>query len=195
MRGFLRWICPWRLIVSHHQNANGYLAIEPTVNPKVVNWIRSFPEKQTRYGNKFSSARILDQGVGEGTVGDPYANNVTTRSPDVICTGNSAISIFADDSIQVVSGKSGRDNAKEHISHIKKLFEDQILTLNTAKSFELWIKLKLCVVSKLEPVEGFPVRNGIRILGVIFDKYLTFQVHINDVAKKCSQCLYICYSE
>ena len=95
--------------------------------------------QETRYRNKFSSARILNQGVDQGTVGGIYVYNV---SLDVKNTGNSTISIFSDDHTPFVARNSGRDKEKEPISNINKFIEDRKLILNTAKSFELRIRLR-----------------------------------------------------
>ena len=80
------------------------------------------------------------------------------------------------------------NKVKEQTSHIKKFIEDRSLTLNSAKSFELRIRLKPCDVSNLEPVKGIPVTDSIRV-GFDIDKNMTFQININDVAKKCSECV------
>ena len=158
-----------------------------------VELIDSYLKKRkqfTKLGTKFSSERALNKvSVVQGSCLGPllfilFINDIFKISI------KGEMFLFADDMTLIIRDKSIQ-NLNEKVNHslllLSEYFKENRLILNVEKSFSLIFGTKNECFSPLYLNECIQMTNEIKILGVIIDKKLSFESHLNMVSKKLSK--------
>ena len=163
------------------------------INGNMFNFIKSFIENRTfqvKINNKLSTIRNQENGTPQGSVISSLLflimiNDISPSSKDVL------LSLFADDSVTYISGKS-----------IPKLYTNMQQTLNKISiwcdnwGFKLSPTKTKCIIftrtKKYYNINKFlklnnqqiKIENSIMFLGMILDKRLNFNEHIDYILEK-----------
>ena len=163
---------------------------------QMVNWLASFLNNRVakvRFGDALSSARIMRQGLPQGSVLSPllfilYINNLAQLLPE-----GATNALFADD-VTTLCTHHDRDEAtrmaQEVVDIVVKWSKEWKLNLNSTKSevsfFSQWPQ-----EARWEPtitIDGsrIPYRANPKMLGVLLDCTLSFAGQAREVAKQAS---------
>lgn len=164
----------------------------------VLKWFSQYLEtrtQKTKYKEHFSSVKVNDHGVPQGTVLGPelfvlYINDI------VKVVKKCGIQLFADDTLLFAEGDTVQDIVNllnEDLENIYRWLWSNSLRVNIDKTKCMVLKSRYNVIDTYN--HNGIVINGNRIeqvneckyLGVIIDERLTFSSHANYISKKVSR--------
>jgi len=158
----------------------------------IIRWIASFLDNRqarVRFGDGLSKARIMRQGLPQGSVLSPllfimYINNLANLLPE-----SETISMFADD-VSILSTRRSKEEAaraaQEVVDIVVVWSKEWKLMLNSTKSevsfFTTWPKEASWEPTIVVDGETIPFAKYPRLLGVYLDCQLSFQYQTKEVS-------------
>ena len=159
---------------------------------QIIRWIASFLDNRqarVRFGDGLSKARIMRQGLPQGSVLSPllfimYIDNLAKLLPD-----SETISMFADD-VSILSTRRSKEDAEKAAQEVVDIVvvwsKEWKLKLNSTKSevsfFTTWTHEASWKPSIVVDGDEIPVVKYPRLLGVFLDCQLSFQYQTKEVA-------------
>ena len=159
---------------------------------QIIRWIASFLDNRqarVRFGDGMSKARIMRQGLPQGSVLSPllfimYINNLAILLPESEMT-----SMFADD-VSILSTRRSKEEAARAAQKVVDIVvvwsKEWKLTLNSTKSevsfFTTWTHEAAWEPSIVAEGETIPFAKYPRLLGVYLDCQLSFHYHTKEAA-------------
>lgn len=178
------------------------------IKGSAMNWFKTYLENRKQFvyinGSK-SDLKTVDYGVIQGSTLGPllfliYVNNL----PNIRINGE--LFLFADDTAVFIEDKNWDilfEKATRDISLLKKWFDQNLLTLNIAKTKFMPIYLRNSAGTQVSSItlhtcgetEGCSCGaiervNSYKYLGVVFDSKLTWKEHITYVNTKLRKLIY-----
>ena len=140
---------------------------------------------QKTYFLTFSGHKKIEHGVPQGSLLAPllfliYINDIKAAVP------NSTLSLFADDTALINTDENFEElnrKTNESLQALERWFNSNQLLLNAEKTVNITFSLKKLVVNQ--------DIQEVKFLGVYLDPTLTFQNHIEHLAKRLSKTLYL----
>ena len=157
----------------------------------IYNWVLDFLSNRshvTQFHEHVSSSVSITADVIQGSVLGPTLFNLSSSSLKPLSPINKYFK-YADDGYLVVPSGNAATIPLE-IKHHEEWALDKNLKLNVDKTVEIIIVRRRCKVPDSTPGQGVTRVPSLKILGVIFDEHLSFQSHISEVIKNCSQTLF-----
>jgi hypothetical protein len=164
------------------------------LNLEIIQWIESFllsRKQRVRINGQYSFWQDVLSGIPQGTILGPllfiiYINDIVEH-----CDQESQIFLFADDAkiFKHIKNILDKNNLQSTIDSVKEWSDKWLLRLNSNKckvvtygkiliNSDYYINSNNNIQYKLEKLEY------ISDLGVVFDKDLKFNIHINEKVKK-----------
>ena len=159
----------------------------------IVRWIDCFlsnRQAKVRYGDNMSRSRTFSQGLPQGSVLSPllfiiYINNLAKELSDT-----DTVVMFADDVGILVTRREAKDaevRAQELVDIVVKWSKKWKLTLNPIKSEVSTFTSLQTEVSTWRPTikingTAIPFNRNPRLLGVILDCQLSFNIHVQHLS-------------
>jgi hypothetical protein len=168
----------------------------------VLRWFESYltnRKQKTKIGQYISDVIDNNIGVPQGSVLGPllfiiYMNDLSNVTKDV------SINLFADDTLVYVNGKNVTyvcDVLNRELKNMSIWFAVNKLKLNVSKTTAIVIANSKITIERnflLNPTasiiidnENVPFSDNVKYLGLLIDSCLTFDEHVNYVAKKVSK--------
>src|SRR6476469_558567 len=97
---------------------------------------------------------------------------------------------FADDGYLVVPGRNINSIPQELVHH-QNWAANQDLKLNISKTSEIVFYSRRSTTQLPPPIPGIARVTQLKILGIIVDEKLNFQLHINELIKSFAQALFV----
>ena len=131
----------------------------------------------------------ITAGVIQGSVLGPTLFNITSSTLVPVSSQNTYYK-YADDGYLIVPGNNANTIPAE-LTHHSKWAKEHNLKLNLAKTSEIVFTSKRKIATPIPPTNpGIQRVSSLKVLGVVVvDNKLTFQDHINETIKQCSQAL------
>src|SRR5664279_711335 len=171
------------------------------INDTALNWIESYLTNRKQYvklGRHCSETTVCDAGVPQGSVLGPilFALYVSPVG-DVISSHGVQYHQYADDTQLFYALDASKIVLNMNILEtctraVKRWFLENGLQLNPDKSEVMLVgttqQLSAADHVKHVSVAGalIPVKTELKSLGVTFDSRLTFNTHVNNIAKACN---------
>ena len=150
--------------VPHHLVISQLSKVVPSVNPYIVNLIRSFLMHRKQfvvYDNHRSSKSSNNSGEPQGTDGSPCFN--LSYDDCQVTQTLATFAKFADDNTPCIGGKHGVDSANQAIGHMEWCESNNFIS-NNEKSKEVQIKLSHSVT--IQTVHDIEITDKFKILGI-----------------------------
>ena len=160
-------------------------------------WFENYLENRTqavKIGKNTSSRREVGYGVPQGSILGPLLFSIFVIDMSKLTTDCDLVQ-YADDSQFIFSGspnniKAITDRAKHTMSRAKQYFDSNGLKVNPQKTQAIFVGsrqniAKIPVDTKID-FDGKLISpsSTVKNLGVVFDNYMTFDKHIDDVRRK-----------
>ena len=169
------------------------------ISGKALDWFKSYLSDRTQtvfFNNEFSNYKTIKFGVPQGSVLGPILFNIYMLPLGVVLRRlGFSFHLYADDTqlYNVITQDTLKDKVRvlqEGYNVINNFLSANFLKLNHEKS-QLIIIGKPLIVSQIKKsiqsvvLGNVPVKisNSVKNLGVIFDETLSFNPHINEIAK------------
>ena len=168
----------------------------PPLNEYVVDVLKCFLTSRSHYtslGSRFSSPASTNLGVPQGTITGPiffnYAVNDTFRCA-FLMSPSTRITAYADDNTLLIGGTyTDGDNALDIIDKFGDHFSKN-LSFNADKSSK---KLLNFGQHGVPPISGIDRKSSVKLLGILFDKKLSFNDHVKCITKRATAKLYVVF--
>lgn len=158
-----------------------------------IEWISSYlsnRSQRTIFGNYTSKTVEVTSGVPQGSILGPYLFILYTA--DLFDVSGYDCIKYADDTTLLIkltdSIVSNEDRICTILDRIKQRSSDASLRLNTEKSKLLVVRKKSVCPPVIIP--GIKTVTSLKLLGITIDNNLKWDLHFNDILKKCNQRLY-----
>ena len=160
----------------------------------VHNWLVEYLDSGnhcTKFQSAISEVLKINASFVQGSLIGPiaYVLNASDLRPE---STENDLNNYADDTYLLVPSSNSHTIARE-LDHISEWSEKNNLRLNTSKSVEMIIhrpRSKLDNMNVPPPVGGVTRVTHTKILGVIVNDTLTFDLHIDNVVSRCAQTSY-----
>ena len=175
--------------LSHSSVANALSTLD--IPDSVYNWTLDYLKNRSHYttlNGQTSDTAQISAGVIQGSVLGPTLFNLTASTLTPFSSLNAYFK-YADDGYLVIPGSNSASIPQELIHH-SQWASSQNLKLNLAKTSEIVFASKRNKIPLPPSTPGVNRVTSLMILGVLFDDRLTFQPHITDTIKSCSQALF-----
>jgi hypothetical protein len=166
------------------------------LDPGFILWCQSYLNDRkfrVKFNNQRGAMQTCPSSVPQGSILGPFlfaffmGSLKLGKSFDSSCYH---LIIYADDILLIE--KITVSDLKFHVSAtsiIRNWCSENDLLLNTRKTIQLFVGKRTFVAP--EELDGFPVSESIKYLGVHINSKLSFYTHISDTCKKSSQRIYI----
>lgn len=164
------------------------------IRGNVLNLLKSYLTDRVQYvniDNYISSANNVKYGVPQGTVLGPilftlYINNLLLLKVEgtIISFADDTVILYKSDTWQNLKNKAEND-----FKNIKKWFDYNLLTINYNKTNYLPFTSYSNHLPNLGPLKveesiEIPEVTSVKYLGIIIDRHLRWDVHVNNLTKK-----------
>ena len=160
-----------------------------SASDEIYNWVLDYLSERshaTLFQGSMSSFATITAGVIQGSVLGPTLFNITSSTLTPFSTINKYFK-YADDGYLIVPASNAHTIPHELLHHAAWASQRN-LKLNISKTAEIVFARKRS--SAPPPSPGIERVNSLKILGVLVDDHLTFQEHISQTIKSCSQSLF-----
>ena len=161
------------------------------VGERVLNWVESYltDRKQKVFANNvYSSARLITQGIPQGSVLGPlfyiiYANDIAK------IVKNCEVALYADGTVLFTSDSNFENSVKdlqEDLNSLNSWCSNNGITANTSKTKIMMFGTRN-MLGKLPPcqvtLDGTPLQvvTTYKYLGISLDNQLRFNLHVNKI--------------
>lgn len=164
------------------------------IRGNVLNLLKSYLTDRVQYvkiDNYISSANSVKYGVPQGTVLGPilftlYINNLLSLKVEgtIISFADDTVILYKSDTWQNLKNKAEND-----FKNIKKWFDYNLLTINYNKTNYLPFTsysnhLPNLGPLKIEETIEIPEVTSVKYLGIIIDRHMRWNLHVNSLTKK-----------
>ena len=188
-----------------HSKLLSILRNELGISGSAFNWLKSYITSRTsrvKIGNSYSDSVSVDYGVPQGSVLGPILFNIYLRSLYQRISGiNFSVEGFADDHqifrhfIPIFQKSVLHDEIDNCLNLVQNWMQEYFLKLNPDKTNIILFCPSKYLQDRLI-INGTFINNkktcirfvdNAKNLGVLFDKYLNFELHINKIISFCFQ--------
>lgn len=164
------------------------------LNPYTINWIISFLDnrKQRVVVDEVTTNYVsINRGVPQGTVLGPILFSLMVNDICVSDPRNNLMVKYADDITISAPVKKGSDTAIAEVNNIERWAENNEMTLNLTKTWEMIIHGKTTMPTP-PLLPEIKRKKWLKLLGITFQENpCTWDVHIDSMLSKASSRLYI----
>ena len=183
--------------IQHPETFKEISRCVPPLNENVVDVLKSFLTSCSHHkslGSRFSPPASTNLGVPQGTITGPiflnFAINDTFRC-EYIMSLSTRITVYADDNTPLIGGTyTDGDNALDIIRNFGDHFCSKNFSLNADKSSE---KLLNFGRHDVPLISGINRKSSVKLLGILFDKKLSFNDHVEFITKRATAKLYVVF--
>lgn len=160
------------------------------INADIISWIKAYLEnrvQRVRVNSCFSSWAKVESGIPQGSILGPLLFIIYINELPNICDSGSKLYLYADDAkiYKQIFNRQDRDNLQCDLNKLNSWADNWLLKLNIVKC------KKISFGRHIEGTEHYNIDNvdlenveSIKDLGVIYDPYLKFDLHMSEKINK-----------